>query len=135
MREKLIELLKMAMDYSYVLRELKSTTTDADEDPFIAMADHLIANGVIVMPCKIGETVYIIRDCTCCVGPDEYKGTKCGNKVYMGKDRRNHHCGYVSEVKFAVKHIADFGKKVFLTQEEARSELAKMARERKNNGQ
>ena len=48
MREKLIELLKLAMDYSYVLREMKSTTTDANEDPFIAMADLLIANGVTI---------------------------------------------------------------------------------------
>ena len=48
MREKLIELLKLAMDYSYVLREMKSTTTDANEDPFIAMADLLITNGVTI---------------------------------------------------------------------------------------
>ena len=47
-REKLIELLKAATDYSRVLRKLKCTTTEADEDPFIAMADHLIANGVVV---------------------------------------------------------------------------------------
>ena len=47
-REKLIELLEMAVDYSYILRKLKSTTTDACEDPFIAMADLLIANGVTV---------------------------------------------------------------------------------------
>ena len=46
MREKLIELLKIALDYSYVMRELQKTTTDADKDPFIAMADFLIANGV-----------------------------------------------------------------------------------------
>ena len=47
-REKLIELLEFAMDYSYVMRELKKTTTDANENPFIAMADFLIANGVTV---------------------------------------------------------------------------------------
>jgi hypothetical protein len=69
-RERLIELLEFAMDYSYVMRELKRTTTDANENPFIAMADFLIANGVtIAKDINVGDksSPTITADtCVCC---------------------------------------------------------------------
>ena len=43
MRNRLIELLQKEF---------------YDEYDFAAIADHLIANGVIVPPCKVGDTVY-----------------------------------------------------------------------------
>lgn len=29
------------------------------------LADHLIANGVIVPPCKVGDKIYTIKECEC----------------------------------------------------------------------
>ena len=83
----------------------------------------------VILPCKIGETVYMIRDCSC-YGYDRLNNSnsrrKCSGKVYLGKKSRKCHCGYVSEAKFGLKHIADFGKTIFLTREEAKAVLAKM---------
>jgi hypothetical protein len=83
----------------------------------------------VILPCKLGDPVYIIRECSCHVygqwnNPNPRK--KCSGKVYLGKKQRAYHCGYVTEAKFELKHIADFGKLVFLTREEAEAALAKM---------
>ena len=78
------------------------------------------------LPCKLGETVYVIRDCSCYGAPDNRKNKRrrCSGKVYLGERSRKYHCGYVSEARFELKHIADFGKMVFLTREEAEAALA-----------
>jgi hypothetical protein len=64
------------------------------------IADHLLANGVIVPPCKIGTPIYRV----------------CGIK---GKRQTP----YVRKFKLTYKTLAstieDFGKTVFLTREEA----------------
>jgi hypothetical protein len=54
MREHLIELLGKAKDEGWRER-LQSW-----ESPTAFVADHLLANGVIVPPCKVGDTVYCI---------------------------------------------------------------------------
>lgn len=64
------------------------------------IADHLLANGVIVPPCKIGEPIY--RVCS---------------------PRGTYHKPYIRKFKLTYKTLAstieDFGKTVFLTREEA----------------
>ena len=74
MRERLMQLLSRYFDigdsYTYNLTRVKSAfavgTVDLDdfeeytEDDVANLADHLIDNGVIVLPCKIGDTVYRI---------------------------------------------------------------------------
>lgn len=52
-RERLIELLNVDM-------------SGCDGDYAEEMADYLIANGVIVQPCKVGETVYSFCDVFWC---------------------------------------------------------------------
>ena len=76
------------------------------------IADHLLANGVIVLPCKVGDWVYMLRN---------------------GEIHRNHICQvHISQTyaqtffscygeKFGVEQI---GKTVFLTKEEAEKALA-----------
>ena len=53
MRDRLIELLKETFEYT------RGTCIDFDESAEIN-ADNLLANGVIVPPCKVGQTVYKI---------------------------------------------------------------------------
>lgn len=125
MKQKLIKLLCEAQS--------KSTDAVVFDDATYAQqlemeADHLIANGVLVLPCKVGETVYMIRDCSCyCRENRENTRYKCSQKVFLGMKRRAYHCGYVSEAKFELKHLVDFGKKVFLTRGEAETALLEMA--------
>lgn len=76
-------------------------------------ADALLANGVIVPPCMIGQTMWAIRD---------YKGIKQPQKgivsdMYFTKDMSLH-----IVVKFVAR--GEFGKTVFLTEEEAQAALA-----------
>ena len=69
MREKLIELLEgKVYDEWYGNEEI---------------ADHLLANGVIVLPCKVGDTVYI---------------------VYWQKGRRG---GHITEVLCSGVHVTE----------------------------
>ena len=53
MREKLIELLN-----DHVCLECKD---ECAEECSSCLADHLLANGVIVLPCKAGQKVYTIQ--------------------------------------------------------------------------
>lgn len=114
MREKLIELLCEANS--------KSVDAELFEDSSYAQqleieADFLIDNGVTVLPCKIGDYAYAIRN---------YKG-------HIHPQR-----GFVSEMYFikgmklhvVVKNVArgEWGKTIFGTDEEAYKAIA----ERKN---
>lgn len=107
-----------------------------------AIADYLLENGIIVPPCKVGDTVYIIRECSCHVygqweSSDPIK--KCSKKVFLGQKRRAYHCGFVVEAKFELRYIDEFEKSVFLTREEAervlneRAAAAKVGSKKKSN--
>ena len=72
MRERLIELLRQPIPiikgYATV-GETRMSIVDAEN-----IADRLLANGIIVPPCKVGDTVYYIS------GFDGYEKI-CGKKV------------------------------------------------------
>lgn len=113
-RERLIELLKDGgvRDFPYVN----------------ALADHLLANGVIVPPCKVGQTVYVpdkksVQEYTVhAVECDEKHLTiKCHSWLAEREGLLHKHTAYFD--------LDDFGKTVFLTRKDAERALA----ERKNN--
>ena len=88
-------------------------------------ADYLLASGVIVPPCKVGDTVFMIKD------EKIYDGTVRFLRWESHKDR-----GVRSDMLanptpyFAIgASFDDFGKTVFLTKEEAERAL----KERENN--
>lgn len=131
MRDRLIELLNV--DMSGYDGKVHGDYTEN-------LADHLLANGVIVPPCKVGQTVYAIsesRISECRV----YEICICGNeKIIMtdhncdydckgcpfsswGQDYSGEHScqGEYGTYSFAFE---DFGKIVFLTREEAEKALA-----------
>lgn len=72
-RDRLIELLSQYFNigdsYAYNLTRVKSAFgvgtvsvddfEEFDDDTIAELADHLLANGVIVPPVKVGQTVYI----------------------------------------------------------------------------
>ena len=117
-REKLVELLKTS--------PTRNGYTDLGD-----IADHLIANGVVVLPCKIGDKVYvnyiygrnkIITD----------SQMVCSIKQTVGVNDESYWKVCVEQViekGYIVYHEYtedDFGKTVFLTREEAEASLRKM---------
>lgn len=113
-RERLIELL-LKSDPLHE-RDLDDDLCDGEVE---AIADCLLANGVIVLPCKVGDMLYDIYDAVSNGGGNivEIKVPE----IHINLDRRNKPWLIVSNYYFAFE---DFGKTVFLTREEAEKALA-----------
>lgn len=115
-RERLIEILKNNQgDNTYYMTD----------EAIQKIADVLLANGVIVPPCKVGDMVYEIdKDCFGCNHFKEYWGCNytCkrepeGNLFDVDYDKD---CKYsISETPFNYALLNYIGKTVFLTKEEA----------------
>lgn len=98
----------------------------------IVMADHLLANGAIVPPCKVGDVVYATSLNTETNTVAVHRGYICsidirstGNYLFVC------HEGFDDEPYF--KNICgtfeDFGKHIFLTREEAEKALAERSKQ------
>lgn len=116
-RERLIDLLNEA-EYAYLEFSKMYPYTKSLTD---FTADYLLSNGVIVPPCKVGDTVYIIP---------KYDGNPyCGvvsDKIQMiGITNRGIHIKTRGKSNFNKTYM--LGKTVFLTREEAEQALKKNA--------
>lgn len=100
-RERLIELLKAADEDS-----ARRCITDYNE-AIADNADYILANGVIVPPCKVGSTIYMLVTKRPRVYCEPYTMIQ-KSKVTFGNLERV---------------IRDFGKTVFFTREEAEKAL------------
>lgn len=113
-RERLIELLEDT------LHEWES---DVSVQTLTEIADHLIENGVIVLPCKVGDVVYSVSFVHKTVTPLNVEGFLCNWSSWKV------HCTHLipSWVGNQKEHIyiafSSFGRRVFLTQEEAEQAL------------
>ena len=115
MRERLVELLKNAHD------EQKYLTSDKSIQ---AIADYLIANGVVVPPCKVGDRVYMV------VNDKRVKKPYECNVVGFWYTNHEDCCAlhlarYVNgklDSSFSVR-FTDIGKIVFLTREDEKRAL------------
>lgn len=104
---------------------LSGKSIDTAEDVEVVV-DHLIKNGVIVLPCKVGDTVYrIIPKCNAPYNYCPYNGgygtARCDKEPCKA---------YIKEISFSISDIENIGKTIFLTKEEAEKAL----KERENNG-
>ena len=112
-RERLIELLKDGgvRDFPYVN----------------ALADHLLANGVIVPPCKVGDTVYMPWEWNGAKGIACLKVTNLSNILgfgwSIGTDFNTDDEEYAEKYKYGRFEFEDIGKTVFLTREEPEKAL------------
>ena len=98
-------------------------------------ADALLDYGVIVPPCKVGDTVYVIEPCRCTTFYrnkmlnlcDEMK-TKCLKIVYQKTNPYTtmNKCLKLFERPFRIEYLSKIGKTVFLTREEAEKKLEEM---------
>lgn len=82
----------------------------------IAIANHLLANGVLIAPCKIGDDIWWINEDTntveCCKG--DVSGFAFGKDGVLIRDE----CGYYEKPGTTY---------CFLTKEDAEAELARRA--------
>ena len=110
MRDRLIELIGEA-------KAIEASGIDC-KVTYEYIADHLLANGVIVPPCKVGDTVFVPTGDEEQSWIDEYKvkyfycSSKDINRIYI-------ECGTMGK-NFKPKYI---GKTVFFTREEAEKTL------------
>ena len=132
MRDRLIELLN-------------KSATEMDCPSMEQVADYLLANGVIVPPCKVGDKVYIITSCENILMDYCFDGTgtvvcpfenSCDYEECDGNNLRlfetevislyNEGYGWNLECKHINKSFSqyDIGETVFLTKEEAEKALA-----------
>lgn len=113
MRDRLIELISDMENE--LLRAYQYTT---DEYRIASIADHLIENGAIIPPCKVGDTVYYpwIYDGQCGVAFNKVESIKIyvnGLPLVIVED-------WGSDMPMPISFCnEDFGKTVFLTREDA----------------
>ena len=112
MRDRLIELLKSG---------IKQLENQAGARTFGDLADHLLANGVIVPPCKVGDTVYIIDEAEDECSEDYVLDVKV-LQFFINK----HGIAVDLELPLGLRlnTWAVIGRNVFLTKEEAEKALA-----------
>ena len=121
-RERLVELICKAND-KYPTIPLVNGCRESVMD---FLSDYLLANGVIVPPCKVGDTVYRVMGDKRIKQPYEYKVV---GFWYSADETCNdvHLVRYVNDV-FAHSisvPLYEFGKIVFLSREEAEESLRK----------
>ncbi len=112
MRDRLIELLLNVPKLPVIFcgRAIGKTYQTA-----ASIADHLLANGVIVPPCKVGDKVFFIVDMSNHKALNDFVIDDTITKIGVTTK------GILQENSF---DFSDFGKTVFLTREEAEKALS-----------
>lgn len=135
MRDRLIELMRDFCEYTHCLGKNDLSICQNQCSRVSKLADHLLENGVIVPPCKVGDVVYRLDDIVwhseCCDCEHYLIGgfgdpSECGRTKYGEK-----HADCIKIIAKAVTlqdiayyiYAKDFGKNVFLTREEAEKAL------------
>ena len=101
-KERLVELLKG--DLPHFSNEVKFWNNEHIGE----LADHLLANGVVVPPCKVGDTVWSAFWCV------------RSHKVIRIEITESELIVATNDYRF---NFSDFGRVVFLTREEAEAKL------------
>lgn len=124
MRERLIELINE--EYDLFCDECGAYKGGDNID---ILADHLIENGVIVLPCNVGDTVYEvielpnnkqhrIQGVVCAIHIADGLPNSCNHK------RSSYMLVECPNTKYVKSYpLSKFGKTIFLTKEEAEQEL------------
>ena len=116
MRDRLIELIEVARseyyDYSDEIHKIGLTVEESSAE---YIADYLLANGVIVPPCKVGDKVYVTTGDEEQSWIDEYKvkyfyySSKGINRIYIecGTMRKNLKPKYIGKTVFLTREAAE----------------------------
>ena len=129
MRDRLIELLKTPVTAQ--LMSSKMNWKQFVEAVYSHIADNLLANGVIVPPCKVGDAVWLVCKIYADVEGVEKHSIFKGEVSSVSSEPEGlwAYCRYEDGLTFWHKCVEDFGKIVFLTKEDAEQAL----KEREHN--
>jgi hypothetical protein len=114
MRDRLVELIKQAKQ--------RTKNANCDIERNMLFADHLIENGVRILPCDVGDTVYyldgsiIVESKVHCISFGGRYGDYKGGQIHI----------YDSDKDNITVKLDSFGKRVFLTKSEAEAKLKEM---------
>lgn len=106
-------------DYSDEMHE-SGMPVDQSSEEYIA--DYLLANGVIVPPCKVGDKVFFVHD-MCDENGKEHVAISNGWCVSFSLDGLWMYCRYEGGLTMWHCIANDLGENVFLTREEAEKKL------------
>ena len=133
MRDRLIELIRDCCKFEYCLGKTDLNICKNQCKATATLADHLLANGVITLPAKMGDELYM---------PWEWNGQKgiayltvtvlrciSGFGWSFGTDFDTDDEDYYEAYNCGSFKLKDFGKTVFLTREEAEKALAERSNE------
>lgn len=112
MRNRLIELLRKADEAAIVNDCDYPTYEKAMQAFYTSIADYLLANGVIVPPCAVGDTVYEVVPLPMLFDDLKQRYT-------------------ILEKEFDFNDLKGFGDWVFLTKEEAEAKLKELEGDKK----
>ena len=125
MKDRLIELIRGAK------KNTKGANCDLEREHLFA--DYLIENGVIVLPCKVGDTLWVVWSYTKAqqkkvypvkVYALRYDNKKNNMRVCVEGDFKIDYCnGYYTHRYQGTFSWENIGKTVFLTREEAEQKL------------
>lgn len=110
MRDRLVALIKQGANGHTLM-------------PTDCIADYLIENGVIVLPCKVGDIVYVVSRYY--AGDWEVYKCKIDNLTIYGKNTFiscDANTAIFGKINFGL-NVSEIGKTVFLTKEEAEQKL------------
>lgn len=152
-KDRLITLLSNADNYAgYDCELCGKDDEECKRCVYEKLAEYLLAKGVIVLPCKVGDVVYKVEYCRC-GNPEAYemkhchkKETKKTPKVYGSIMLRQDGKRLIAPYKYAWKPIGticykiiqkpfklewltEISKTIFLTKEEAERELERLRNE------
>lgn len=137
MRDRLIELIgaKICEDYSPICDEWQPHSC---EKCYVSncrigdLADYLLENGVVALPCKVGDDVYVIEPCTCFNNYRSFeechrRRTAATKWIDIVNVQKKHHkkCLKLFIRPFKIEYLNKVGKTVFLSLEDAERALRK----------
>ena len=119
MRDRLIEIINNCAKQPIMIEGLEHWSD--------TIADYLLENGVIVPPCKVGDTIYQIREnCICTVG-HRYLHNTCNRPTSCQDCPHVEIKRWIIETTFSLSMLDRIGVDFFVTKEQAEKALAEVA--------
>ena len=118
MRDRLIELIKQG-EKNFSDKYTSKVMSHINE-LYDFIVDHLLANGVVVLPCKIGETLYDAREFFYKIDAPYLYEMK-SDDICVEKDSKSGEYRFIYDDAYV--GYDEIGKTVFLTREEAEAKL------------
>ena len=122
MRDRLIEIFRKTNYQNRPDGLTANLATQFSEYALREIVDALLANGIIVPPCKVGDTVYYFVGSKICNGVVENFQIYTEQNLYIARVKTK-----FSLTNYESLAFWQFGKTVFLTKEQAEKALAEVA--------